>query len=150
MGEWVQKNGDAIYGTDPSPFGSELPQGPVTITRGSEPGAGKKLYFMLHHLKEVSNHTLTVNGICGGVKRAVVLGQDQPLALRQYPAAQTEGDAPRDMALQQPLTCLLYTSYGKAGLPRAMVAYMDMPQPAAHGLVDCLHTLSGQDRLLEI
>lgn len=104
VGEWVQKNGDAIYGTDPSPFGSELPQGPVTITRGSEPGAGKKLYFMLHHLKEVSNHTLTVNGICGGVKRAVVLGQDQPLELRQYPAAQTEGDAPRDMALQQPLT----------------------------------------------
>ncbi len=31
IGQWLEKNGDAIYGTDPSPFAVEFPWGDVTV-----------------------------------------------------------------------------------------------------------------------
>ena len=35
MGQWLEKNGDAVYGTDPSPFAVEFPWGDVTV-KGNE------------------------------------------------------------------------------------------------------------------
>ncbi len=55
--------------------------------------AGKKLYFMLHNPQAVKGNILAVNGICGGVERARLLGRRQPLELRQYPATEEENSA---------------------------------------------------------
>lgn len=91
VGEWVETNGEAIYGAAPSPFAADFPQGPVTISR--DQSAGKKLYFMLHNPQAVKGNILAVNGICGGVERARLLGRRQPLELRQYPATEEENSA---------------------------------------------------------
>ena len=104
VGEWIEVNGEAIYGTDPSPFAAEPPQGPFTISHDN-PGAQRKLYWMLHHPQEIDGNQLALNGICGKVEKAVILGQDQPLELRQYPASPSScSAASQDPALQEALT----------------------------------------------
>lgn len=63
VGEWMTVNGEAIYGTDPSPFNVDLPSGPVTEK-------GDSLYFVLNQPQD----KLLVPGVLSDVEEAYLLG----------------------------------------------------------------------------
>ena len=63
VGAWIQVNGEAVYGSQPSPYGMDLPSGPVTEK-------GDSLYFVLNHPEK----TLIVPGVLCPVAAASVLG----------------------------------------------------------------------------
>ncbi len=73
IGEWLEVNGEAIYGADPSPL--KFP--PFAIT--SKPG---KLYL---HLKELDHHEVSLSGVLSRVTNAYGLADSsqRPLAIRQ-------------------------------------------------------------------
>ena len=48
VGEWMETNGEAIYGAAPSPFAADFPQGPVTISGTSQPEKNSISCFTIH------------------------------------------------------------------------------------------------------
>ncbi|GMV35954.1 MAG: hypothetical protein AMXMBFR61_04620 [Fimbriimonadales bacterium] len=74
IGAWLRRNGEAIYGTGPSPFRS-LPWGRCT----SKPG---KLY--LHVFDWPSSGRLAVPGLRSPVKRAWLLANGRPVTVRAH------------------------------------------------------------------
>lgn len=63
VGEWMKVNGEAIYGTEPSPYNVELPSGPVTEK-------GDSLYFVLNQPQD----KLQIPGVLNQVESAFLLG----------------------------------------------------------------------------
>ncbi len=63
VGQWTRLNGEAVYGAQPSPYGVELPSGPVTAS-------GDHLYFVL----DFPSDTLEIPGVLSRVEKACVLG----------------------------------------------------------------------------
>ena len=74
IGDWLKVNGEAIYGSDPSPL--KFP--PYAIT--SKPG---KVYL---HLKEIEGNEVTLDGLLSNVKKAYALADvsKQPLKFIQH------------------------------------------------------------------
>jgi len=70
IGEWLEVNGEAIYGADPSPL--KFP--PYAIT--SKPG---KIYL---HLKEIENNEVTLNGVLSKVKKVYCLADESKKELK--------------------------------------------------------------------
>jgi alpha-L-fucosidase len=66
VGEFLAKNGEAIYGTDRSPFAGPLPAGPVTAK-------GNRLFLFADRLPAEG---LALPGLLSPVRRATVLGGD--------------------------------------------------------------------------
>jgi alpha-L-fucosidase len=73
IGQFMRKNGDAIYGTERSPFGGPLPAGRVTAK-------GNMLYIFLEQLPQSG---ITMPGLASEVKRAWLLESKQPLEVRR-------------------------------------------------------------------
>lgn len=74
MGEWIDKNKEAIYGTGPDPFHIPFPWGSIT----SRPD---KLY--LHLLSAPENNTITLPGLAGKIANVRVLGENETLKFNQ-------------------------------------------------------------------
>ncbi len=75
VGRWLERNGEAIYGSERSPYTeSEHVAGQVT-------GRGGKLYF---HLDDSSLTQVVLDGV-GRVEGAAVLGSDTPLQTESIP-----------------------------------------------------------------
>jgi len=66
VGEWIKVNGEAIYGTDPSPYSMDLPSGPVTAK-------GDHLYFVLNQPEK----ELKVSGLLSDVEAVCLLGGEE-------------------------------------------------------------------------
>lgn len=81
IGNWLHKNSEAIYATQPDPFEIAFDWGSIT----SRPG---KLY--LHLLSPPKAGTLTLPGLSGKPARVYTLGEEGPKALGQ--AHSTKGD----------------------------------------------------------
>ncbi|MGY4383112.1 alpha-L-fucosidase [Pedobacter sp. UYP24] len=66
MGKWIDKNKEAIYGTDPDPFH-------ISFKWGSLTSRLNKLY--LHLLSTPENNLITLPGLTGKIKSVSVLGE---------------------------------------------------------------------------
>lgn len=71
VGEWMDINGEAIYGSAPSPYSVDLPSGPVTQKDDC-------LYFVINNLQS----TLEIPGMLSPVASCELLGTG-PLCFRQ-------------------------------------------------------------------
>jgi alpha-L-fucosidase len=86
IGEWLEKNGEAIYGADPSPL--KFP--PFSIT--SKPG---KLYL---HIKELDQEQVELSGILSRVTNAYCLADPAKLPLMvQQDGAQLRVHLPENL-----------------------------------------------------
>jgi alpha-L-fucosidase len=65
-GEWVQRNGEALYGCEPSPFVGDLPFGVATKK-------DKVLYFLINNKDALCSGHLQINGIQSKACRAELL-----------------------------------------------------------------------------
>ncbi|WP_448636279.1 alpha-L-fucosidase [Pedobacter panaciterrae] len=74
IGKWLDKNKEAIYGTDPDPFHISFKWGSLT----SRPD---KIY--LHLLSAPENGVITLPGLTGKIKDAYVLGEDKKAKFSQ-------------------------------------------------------------------
>lgn len=75
-GQWLRKNGEAIYNTKPSPFQVDFSWGSVT----SRPG---KIY--LHLLQNPVNGTITLPGLQGRINKAYILGEGTSCSVSRSP-----------------------------------------------------------------
>jgi alpha-L-fucosidase len=92
IGAWLQKNGDAIYDTDRSPFGGPVPAGRVTAK-------GTRLYVFLEDLPK--DGTITLPGLKTKVREAWVVDGKKELKVRE-----TGIQAPGDLIEGSPLTVI--------------------------------------------
>ncbi|MBF0648636.1 alpha-L-fucosidase [Dysgonomonas sp. GY75] len=74
IGNWLKKNGEAIYNASPDPFHVPFSWGSIT----SKPN---KLY--LHVMKMPENRTLVLKGITGQISGARILSDNETCAYRQ-------------------------------------------------------------------
>ncbi|MBO9153077.1 alpha-L-fucosidase [Chitinophaga sp. GCM10012297] len=70
IGDWLKKNGEAIYGTNPDPFHVPFEWGSVTSREN-------KLYLFM--MKQPNNNTILLPGLKGKVKEAYLLEGKIPL-----------------------------------------------------------------------
>ncbi|WP_285060336.1 alpha-L-fucosidase [Pedobacter ginsengisoli] len=66
IGKWLEKNGEAIYGTDPDPFH-------IAFKWGSLTSRSNKIY--LHLLSAPENGQIVLPGLTGKIKNVSVLGE---------------------------------------------------------------------------
>jgi alpha-L-fucosidase len=74
IGKWLQKNQEAIYGTNPDPFHVGFKWGSLT----SRPN---KIY--LHLLHQPENGQIILSGLTGKIKSAYVLGENKKVKISQ-------------------------------------------------------------------
>ncbi len=74
IGQWLNKNGEAIYGTDPDPFH-------VAFKWGSLTSRPNKIY--LHLLSAPEHGLITLPGLAGKIKSASVLGEKMKIKYSQ-------------------------------------------------------------------
>ncbi|RZL17276.1 MAG: hypothetical protein EOO89_08675, partial [Pedobacter sp.] len=77
IGQWLKKNQEAIYGTDPDPFH-------VAFKWGSLTSRTNKLY--LHLLHQPEKGEITLPGLTGKIKSAYVLGENKKAKFTQSAA----------------------------------------------------------------
>jgi len=82
IGDWINRNSEAIYETDPSPFPYEFDWGAITVKHG-------KVYLHLYH-KYCSKTELVLCGLKCKVAKAYFLANGIPLEINQ--SYQKEGD----------------------------------------------------------
>ena len=66
VGQWMKVNGEAVYGTSPSPYNVDLTSGPVTEK-------GDSLYFVVNE----PQRELVIPGVLSRVESAFVLGEGE-------------------------------------------------------------------------
>ena len=66
VGAWIKVNGEAVYGTSPSPYSVELSSGPVTEKDGS-------LYFVLNK----PDNEVKIPGVLTRITKVELLGMDE-------------------------------------------------------------------------
>ena len=86
VGEWMKVNGDAVYGSQGTPFAHDQSWGTVT----SKPG---KLY--LHVFDWPKNGSLVVYGLKNKITRASLLAGNKPVKVAQTRVAALDHDAVR-------------------------------------------------------
>ncbi|PUZ26295.1 alpha-L-fucosidase [Chitinophaga parva] len=72
-GQWLERNGDAIYGANASPFETSFPWGEVTVKPG-------KLY--LHLLQQPEGNFITLPRFNGSIKKITLLENHQPVGAK--------------------------------------------------------------------
>lgn len=70
IGQWLQHNGEAVYGSHANPFDTTFSWGEVTA---------KNNQLYLHLLKEPEQHTITLPGLNGQISKVTLLESGQPL-----------------------------------------------------------------------
>lgn len=70
IGQWLQHNGDAIYGSSANPFDTTFSWGEVTA---------KNNLLYLHLLHEPAEHTITLPGLKGQISKVTLLENGQAL-----------------------------------------------------------------------